>query len=642
MPNYFNFKETLASKPRLMTLEEIKRFKADPNKDYYMSIFAYNDNHKKHVDQTGSVAGIKDVKTNTLVFDFDSKDLEQVKKDVLELGTRLIETYEVDPDNIACFFSGSKGLHVVVPLNKEITPEEFKQATVKLAENLDTFDPVVSDPQRVLRVEHTKHPKTGLYKIPLHIAEVDELSIDQIKQLAKTPREDFKVNTKAVNLPETLFKVIKKEKQEVISTDDFDYTNPPKGWKKYKYALAQGWFDSGERHNALMVIAATCRGLGYDKEQTYFLCKSALKKQARRTGGDEFDKSELWENIIEQSVFSNTWEGGQYSPQNNPWLKKYCERMNFSVNEKEEKVIQLDDIELGFTQYVQNIEQNTVLTGIPCLDKAMPLTTGMNLGVIGAASSGKTALALSILKNTSKAGVVSVFASLDMHRNRLFEKLLYKTSGLSRDDLYKKIKEGNAGPIFEKVREEYKNVYFYDRSAPTVDNIREYINQVQEQTGKKVKMVMLDYFERVNSDKSEDTAASKEVAGKLQDLVNDFDICMVTLVQPNKFALASGPDSPITNYTAIKGSSFLYQSFRSIISIWRPFFNPEWSEYDKFLQMAILKNDLGELDMFNFGWHGKKGEIWELAQEGEEELERLMKMKNSAKSKVEEGNKDWS
>lgn len=642
MPNYFNFKETLASKPRLMTLEEIKRFKADPNKDYYMSIFAYNDSHKKHVDQTGSVAGIKDVKTNTLVFDFDSKDLEQVKKDVLELGNRLVNIYNVDPDNIACFFSGSKGLHVVVPIDKEITPEEFKQATVKLAENLDTFDPVVSDPQRVLRVEHTRHPKTGLYKIPLHIAEVDELSTDQIKQLAKTPREDFTTNTKSVKLPETLFKVIKKEKQEVISLDEFDYNNPPKGWKKYKYALAQGWFDSGERHNALMVIAATCRGLGYDKEQTYFLCKSALKKQARRTGEGEFDKSELWENIIEQSVFSSTWEGGQYSPQNNPWLKKYCERMNFSTNEKEEKVIQLDDIELGFTQYVQNIEQNTVLTGIPCLDKAMPLTTGMNLGVIGAASSGKTALALSILKNTSKAGVVSVFASLDMHRNRLFEKLLYKTSGLSRDDLYKKIKEGTAGPIFEKVREEYKNVYFYDRSAPTVDNIREYITQVQEQTGKKVKMVMLDYFERVNSDKSEDTAASKEVAGKLQDLVNDFDICMVTLVQPNKFALASGPDSPITNYTAIKGSSFLYQSFRSIISIWRPFFNPEWSEYDKFLQMAILKNDLGELNMFNFGWHGKKGEIWELAEEGEEELERLIKMKNSAKSKVDEGNNDWS
>lgn len=641
MPSYFNFKETLTSKPKLMTLEEIKRFKADPNKDYYMSIFAYNDRHKKQVEQTGSIAGIKDVTTNTLVFDFDSKNLEDAKQDVLTLGLRLVNEYNVNEDDIACYFSGSKGLHVVVPLSQEITPEQFKQATGKLAEGLNTFDPVVSDPQRVLRVEHTKHPKTGLYKIPLHISEVEELSINQIKDLAKTPRDDFSANQNPVRLPEFLFKVKEKKQQESVSSEEFDYSNPPKGWKKYKYALAQGWFDSGERHNALMVIAATCRGLGYDKEQTYFLCKSALKKQARRTGEDEFDKSELWENIIEQSVFSSTWEGGQYSPQNNPWLKKYCERMNFAINEKEEKVVQLNDIELGFTHYVQHIEQNTVLTGIPCLDKAMPLTTGMNLGVIGAASSGKTALALSILKNTSKAGVVSVFASLDMHRNRLFEKLLYKTSGLSRDELYKKIREGNAGPIFEKVREEYKNVYFYDRSAPTVDNIREYITQVQEQTGKKVKLVMLDYFERVNSDKSEDTAASKEVAGKLQDLVNDFDICMVTLVQPNKFSLASGPDSPITNYTAIKGSSFLYQSFRSIISIWRPFFNPEWAEYDKFLQMAILKNDLGELDMFNFGWHGKKGEIWELAQEGEEELERLIKMKSSAKANIDSGSKDW-
>jgi hypothetical protein len=640
MPTYFNFKETLTSKPKLMTLDEIKRFKGDPNKDYYMSIFSYNDKHKKQVEQTGSIAGIKDVTTNTLVFDFDSKNLEDARQDVLTLGLRLVNEYNVNEDDIACYFSGSKGLHVVVPLSQEITPEQFKQATGKLAEGLNTFDPVVSDPQRVLRLEHTRHPKSGLYKIPLHIAEVEELTIDQIKELAKTPRDDFELNTKQVKLPEILFKVKEKKQPEQMTSDDFDYTNPPKGWKKYKWALAQGWFDSGERHNALMVIAATCRGLGYDKDATYYICKSALKKQAKRTNDGEFDKSELWENIIEKSVFSDSWEGGQYSPQNNPWLKKYCERMNFASDEKEEKVIQLNDIELGFTHYVKNIEQNTILTGIPCLDKAMPLTTGMNLGVIGAASSGKTALALSILKNTSKAGVVSIFASLDMHRNRLFEKLLYKTSGLSRDELYARIKAGEAGPIFQKVREEYSNVYFYDRSAPTVENIREYITQVQEQTGKKVKMVMIDYFERVNSDKSEDTAASKDIAGKLQDLVNDFDICMVTLVQPNKFALSSGPDSAITNYTAIKGSSFLYQSFRSIISIWRPFFNPELSEYDKFLQMAILKNDLGELNMFNFGWHGKKGEIWELAQEGEEELERLLKLKAQSKTNTDSSD-DW-
>jgi replicative DNA helicase len=246
-----------------------------------------------------------------------------------------------------------------------------------------------------------------------------------------------------------------------------------------------------------------------------------------------------------------------------------------------------------------------------------------------------TALALKMLKNTSDAGVISVFASLDMRRNRLFEKLLYRVSGLPRNELYAKIKNREAGHIFQQVKDEYKNVYFYDRSAPTVDDIRRYILNIEEKTGQKVKLVMIDYFERVNADKSDETAASKEVAGKLQDLLNDLNVCLVTLVQPNKFSLSGGPDTPILNYTAIKGSSYLYQAFRSIISIWRPFFTPQTKDYDKFLQMGILKNDLGELGMFDFGWDGKRGEIWSLTEEEQEELKEALKKKNEAKAAVE-------
>jgi hypothetical protein len=640
---YYNFKTSLNSKAKLLTLNEISKMKVDG--EAYVSIYSYNDSHKKKVEETGSISGIKDVTTNTLVFDFDSTDIEKARQDVLTLGARLVDQQGVNPEDIACYFSGGKGFHLVVPLVQEITPDQFKAAVTRLAEDLPTFDSVVSDPQRILRMEYTRHPKSGLYKIPLHIAEVDEMSVDQIKELAKTPREDYEHETKPVSLPISLFEVKEKKKDTKIDTSLFNPKSAPKGWKPYKWALAEGFFTSGERHQALMVIAATCRGLGYDKTTTYHICKSSIEKQAERYGTDKFDKEELYKNIIEDSVFSDGWDGGQYSPATNPWLKKYCERMGLdsSTSEKEDKVVQLDDIEVDFTHYVKHIEENTILTGIPSLDKAMPLTIGMNLGVIGAPSSGKTALALSILKNTSEAGVISVFASLDMHRNRLFEKLLYKVSGLSRDDLYKKIKAGEAGEIFKKVKNEYKNVYFYDRSSPTVLDIRSYITKVEEQTGKKVKLVMLDYFERVNSERSDETAASKDVSGQLQDLVNDFSVCMVTLVQPNKFAISGGAETPLLNYSAIKGSSFISQAFRAIISIWRPFFNPEWAEYDKFLKMAILKNDLGELDVFNFGWSGKKGDIWELTEEGVEEMERIQKMKDQKKADdaSNDSEKDW-
>lgn len=634
---YYNFKETLSGKPQLLTLKEIQDYKQDPNKDYYISIFEYNDKHKEQLKNTGSLAGIKDVLTSNLVWDFDNKENpELARQDVVELGRRLVEEHNIDPNSIHCYTSGQKGFHVVLPLDRRVNPEEFKKATGELAKGLNTFDPVVSDPQRLIRMEYTKHPKSGLYKVPLHIAEVDELTIDQIKSIAANPNREAEFNNETVQLSDTLFQIpVKKEKEPSLSGIDdnnYDYSNPPKNWKIYKWALAQGWFENGERHNALMVIAATCRGLGYSKEHTYYICKAALKKQAMRTGSDEFDKEELWKNIIEQSVFSDTWSGGQYSPENNPWLANYCKKMKFDITKDSDNLVQLHNIENEFIDFVKNIDKNTVLTGIPELDEKLPLTVGMNLGIIGAASSGKTALALKILENTSNAGVVSVFASLDMRRNRLYEKLLYRMSGLSRNELYDKIKNNQAGPIFNAIREKYANVYFYDRSAPSVDDIRNYIINIEEKTGKKVKLVMVDYFERVNAERSDETAASKEVAGKLQDLVNDFNICLVTLVQPNKFSLSGGPDSPILNYTSIKGSSYLYQAFRSIISIWRPFFTPEYKDNDKFLQMAILKNDLGELDLLNFGWNGKRGEIWGLTEEGDEELDRLLTLKEQKKN----------
>lgn len=636
---YSVFKETLSSKPKFIPYPgELP--KLDINTDYYISLFQYTPEQKAQAETKGTLAGIRDVTTDRLYFDFDDKDnLENARKDALELAKRLVER-GVDPDDIHAAFTGSKGFSVEIKLNKRISNEQFKAAVQRLAGDLKTFDHVVSDPNRIVRLDLTKHNKSGLYKTPLELYELDELSMDGIYTAAVKPNV-HQYNRKPVDLSDDVF-VVEKKKEKIKLSSDLEEAleKLPKGWKNYKWALASGFFESGERHNALMVIAATCRGLGYDKDTAYYICKAAMKKQAARTGGDEFPKEELYENIIDQSVYSEGWQGGQYSPDTNPWLKKYCERMGFEVKKEEEsKARRIQDIQDEFKHFVDHIEENTILTGIKSLDKALPITIGMNLGIVGAASSGKTALALEILKNTSKAGVISVFASLDMHRNRLFEKLLYKTTGLSRGDLYAKIQAGEIEQITKKIKEDYANVWFYDRSCPTVGDIREYIEEVEQETGRKVKLVMLDYFERVNSDKSEDTAASKDIAGQLQDLVNDFNVAMVTLVQPNKFSLSSGPDKPIKSYTAIKGSSFLYQSFRSIISIWRPFFTPDTAHDDKYLQMAILKNDLGELGMFNFAWNGKRGEIREATEEEEAEMNYKLQEKNAreANAKSESG-----
>lgn len=582
--------------------------------DYYSSTYYYGNDGVAYFKKNGKIKGFKNVKTESIWFDFDHEsNLELAKNDVKVLIARL-KNAGIDESAIDIYFSGSKGFTVQFRTNKTLNRTQVEHLAIDVfGQGLETLDTTMYDESQIFRVPNTKHPKTGLYKVQLSLEQL-ELSIDDIKKYAKTtkPLKDKEIS----NLKEELLKIPEKPKPASNVALNFDLSKRPLHWKDYKWALLNAhMLKENERHSALMVIAATCKGLGYDQTLTQAMCLTFDEKFQKLTGKPAVEDLD---NVIE-SIFADDWNGGQYSFKNNKWLQEYCNRVGVNTKDANDEIVGIYDIKDEFVHFVDHIDENTILTGINKLDKEVPITVGMNLGIVGAASSGKTALALEILKNTSKKGVISVFVSLDMHRKRLFEKLLYKVSGFPREELYKKVRNREMDSIYEKVKEDYGNVWFFDRSSATVENVREYIKEVEEKTGQKVKLVMIDYFERVNSERSDETAASKDIAGKLQDLVNDLDIAMITLVQPNKFSLASGPDQPITNYTAIKGSSFLYQSFRAIISIWRPFFTPETKNEDKYLQMGILKNDLGELGILDFKWNGKRGEITEFASDEDRE-----------------------
>jgi ribosomal protein L20A (L18A) len=78
----------------------------------------------------------------------------------------------------------------------------------------------------------------------------------------------------------------------------------------------------------------------------------------------------------------------------------------------------------------------------------------------------------------------------------------------------------------------------------------------------------------------------------------------------------------------------LYQSFRGIFSLSRPFYTPETKDLDKYMIINILKSDLGSQDRLEFGWSGKRGDIYELEDIERQELRDLLKQKA--------GNKDSS
>lgn len=635
---------------RLVEASRVKSsIKLDSGKDFYTSLFMYDDSHNQQWKSTHSVAGIKDVVTDKLFFDFDNEhDLESARKDAVTLIERLVAD-GIDPSAIQCAFSGSKGFSVEVQHKTLLTPQQFKNIVFSYASDLRTFDTVVNDPNRLIRVTGTTHPKTGLVKFPLLAEELDSLSVEAIKDLAKSLKNatsDYS-SWKAISLPDAVIKQAYKETKLPTRTVELDldlqssiagldWVRKPRWLSNCKFAIMEGHVPEGQRNNALMALAATIKNQGLSEEHALGMLKITTEKIAAITGEDIFPESELQRNVVGY-VYGPSWKGGSYTCREEGWLKQYCESLGHHKCQHEQKLLvespkTILDVTPKFKDFVKNIEANTIKTGIPTLDDHLFITSGMPMAIVGSPGSGKTSLALEILNNTSKAGVGSVFASLDMTATRIYEKLAYRLTGMSRDELYNMFKTDKEEEYLELLREEFGNCFFYDKSSPTVRDLREYILACEQESGKKIKLVMVDYFERIFSDQSDDTAASKRVASELQDLVNDLGVCLITLLQPNK--MSGDLSEPIVSYTSIKGSSFIAQSMRMILSVYREGFDPRNPANDRFLTVNVLKNDLGETASFDFEWYGRRGFIREMDYEQKELLEQIRSRRALEKLKL--------
>jgi KaiC/GvpD/RAD55 family RecA-like ATPase len=618
MSKFVRITEGVADKGKLFPISKLNEYIGRTDRDYYHSVFYYDDKQLEEFKAKGSIKGIKDVKTDKLVFDFDSKDNPDIaRQEALETITRL-RSYGIKDKDIEIYFSGNKGFNLTITLPKEITPEQAASiALKKIGKGLKTLDPTMYDAPQLIRIPGTRHQKSGLFKIPLKVSELESSTLDEIKSKAKSLdniKEDFEWETVT---PNNSFYDIPKEEPTVKAEPpkDLDFTKMPSGWKSYKWAILQGHFESGERHHALMVLAATCRGLGYDKETAYYLCKSALKKQAERTGSSEFPKEELWDNIIEQSVYSPTWEGGQYSPENDPWLASYCKRLGLETT-TDNPVIPITDAFSLFKDYAKNIDDLTVTTGIKPIDDKLRMTIGMVVGIVAGPGVGKTSMAIQLLNHMSNNNQQCVFFSYDMYHALVFQKLVQKHFGISQDELFEKFKNDDKefeAKVLAKLSEEYKNVEFCFKQGQTPKDIVETIKYTEQKTGKKVRFVVIDYNELVLTDMSDPTAASAQVSHKLREIANSLNICVLTLLQPNK--ISGSPADEITSYRSAKGSSAIEQTMSVMLGVSRPGYNPKKPEDDQFITFNALKVRMGGLFSVDLHWDGLTGNIRQMTME---------------------------
>lgn len=612
----------------------------DKTKPGYASVFKYNEAHFKQFQESGSVANIEDVVTDTLVWDLDCKeDLNKAKEDVLTLFGRFKDA-DIPYNATQLYFSGQKGFTVVVKINKEITPEEARNVCINnFAKELKTADLSVYNASRILRVPMTKHQESGLYKIPLDPKALRSTPVETIKILAKDPTQltanfDYEV---APYKEEWNVKLPAKPTQNRTSVD---LTDKPNNWRACKWNIKQGNFGDGERHTALTILAATIRSMGYNKTDTYYMCKSAIKQQAEKTGSPEFGKDELWDNIIEQSIFTPNWKGGAYTCKTDPWLSNYCKSLGdkgCQDHEDETPCITFDSMTNNFDKYAKNFETNVIKTGIDQLDDNLMLVCSSLNGLLGQPGSGKTSTSIQILRDTSMRGVPSIFFSMDMGAPIVYGKLLQRETGKSLKELMKLVRDQdpNTLKMMNKIKEDYKNTSFCFQSGLTVPDMRTIIKNQHDVVGAPIKLVVIDYLECIGGPYSDATANTGLIANQLKDLANDLNVCILLLLQTQKHSTPQISD-PLLSLKGVKGSSIIEQSCSTITSLWREGYSPDTVSDDSYMSFAVVKNRFGSLWKGDFSWSGRYGVITELSDEQESSLQDFRNRK--AKALIEKNN----
>jgi hypothetical protein len=130
-------------------------------------------------------------------FDFDDEETpERALEDTRTLVHRLHGEHDVSAKALRLAFSGMKGCSVGLPsvLFGGFEPgqdvhERLGRVARELTADLATVDLGIYDKLRLWRITNTQHGKTGLFKVPLTAEELLNFSLDEIRYLARAPRQ---------------------------------------------------------------------------------------------------------------------------------------------------------------------------------------------------------------------------------------------------------------------------------------------------------------------------------------------------------------------------------------------------------------------------------------------------------------------
>jgi archaellum biogenesis ATPase FlaH len=413
----------------------IKAIAESSNEPLFRSYYSFDNNILEHVNQFNSIKGYNGVVyCDQIILDIDrgQDTIDHLVDRLRKFIDLLIGQYKFPEEYIQPYYSGS-GYHIRIPDVFGFIPSPSLPRIVKdtLVSYFPQADPIY-DYARLIRVPYTINEKTGLYKVPLTIDEIFDLSALGHQQIAsKGVKRDIKINN--VEKAERLLD-IKVNKPSSSTNIVNHYTNNDSNTNAIATCVQKMYHEGpqqGTRHDKLMAIGSVWMRQGIPEQAT----SDSLKAWAHNE--DESEVSRVIHDVYENN----------YRPScNHPVLDKYCdEKCIFYGAKKEGKdgLLHVKDaktLEEKFAEHVQTedlsdrINIKDTMTWIP---EDFFIKPGHMTTLLGNTGMGKTAFLQWLITKFKKK---TLWLSLEMDELEMYSRFVQIVNGMTTEQVYEHYK----------------------------------------------------------------------------------------------------------------------------------------------------------------------------------------------------------
>lgn len=638
---------TVADRGVLVRPSEIGKTVTDPQVDWYRSAYTYGEDAKEYWESNGeSIKGYTgETYSSELWFDLDCElDPGRAKKATVDLLEYFGKIGWLGATEI--FFSGFKGFHVIVHTKNRFVPSEVsiicyniaKEAGVPIGPD-GVFDTSVYNITRIFRLPHTRHQKTGLYKIPITMDELNEMKLEKIKELAVEPRyESFEIDPVDAEEMRKKYKAIQKEKPQLSSVPGsamhengdpseayaelggpVDFSMCPPGHRRCIYALEQGDIGPGQRHEAIMRLAAFYKAQGFSREHAGEQIMDALeKRQEIYLDANAINDQECARDI--DQVFNKDWRGGMFTCKTDVFLQTKCDHGSGPCyNDARVKMRSVITAEQLYHKYVKYGEEALIeypKFGIPWVDDRVRLRPRNFSILAGANGSGKTSIMFELMESLNAQKIFHAFFSLDMADSSVFEKLGAKFTKYSQRQIETAFNVNTKNPeimreVFEAIKTKMPYTLFDFTSAATMQYIEQTVMGLK-QIYDNLQLVIVDYAGRLLGEFENQYASSTQNAMTANDVAKRTNCHFIYLAQVSR---ENGDHTDALRSSRVsKDSGAWEENATCVFTCWRPLGNGIAGK-DQYIHLYVAKNRSGPLGENVFGWDGKTGKVWELRQD---------------------------